>query len=282
MIDVTFRRGYLERVTDLTQDAFTIDELARRVGMTARNVRAHQSRGLVSPPRIDGRTGYYGAEHVARLELIRDLQDQGFNLEAIRQLIANSEGESVGEVLDFTRALVAPFGDERPQVVDAEVVVKRWGDQLTPELTERIQQLGLVRDLGDGRFEFPSGRLDRASNELAELGVPLTVALEIVGVLRRHSEAVAAAFVELFLDHVWRPFEERGEPPEEWPRVREALERLRPLAGDSLGAMFGLVMTEAAEQAFERELKRIEEKPSLSGKHSARPSARRSSRRRKA
>ncbi len=31
-------------------------------------MRAHQSRGLLPPPEIRGRTGYYGPEHVARLE----------------------------------------------------------------------------------------------------------------------------------------------------------------------------------------------------------------------
>ena len=47
-----------------------IDELARRTGMTVRNIRAHQSRGLVPPPEVRGRTGYYGDEHVSRIELI--------------------------------------------------------------------------------------------------------------------------------------------------------------------------------------------------------------------
>ena len=256
-------QGYLGSVTDLTGDALTIDELGRRVGMTARNVRAHQSRGLVPPPQIRGRTGYYGAEHVTRLELVRDLQDQGFNLGAIKQLLAGGSGDTIAEALDFTRALVVPFGDERPQVADAERFLARWGNQLTPEIVERIKQLGLVRDLGDGQFELRSPRLDRASDELAELGVPLKTALEIVTTLRRHSEAISAAFVELFLEHVWRPFEAAGEPKEDWPRVQEALDRLRPLAAESLLATFGLVMTEAVEQAFERELARIAEREDI-------------------
>ena len=252
--------GTLGRVSDRTDDALTIDGLARRVGMTARNIRAHQSRGLLPPPRIEGRTGYYGPEHVTRLELIHDLQEQGFNLEAIKQLLAGGGGESIGEALDFTRALVEPFGSERPQIIDAGELLERWGEQLTPEVVEQIQELGFVRDLGDGHFEFPSPRLDRASRELAELGVPLETAVEIVATLRKHSEAVAAAFVKLFLTHVWRPFEQAGEPAEDWPRVREALDRLRPLAGESLQAVFGIVMTEAVEQAFERELELLGER----------------------
>jgi hypothetical protein len=82
------------------------------------------------------------------------------------------------------------------------------------------------------------------------------VAIDVTAALKRQAEAVAERYVTLFLDHVWRPFQERGEPADEWPGVREALERLRPLAGESLLSMFGLVMTDAVEQAFEREIER--------------------------
>ena len=247
--------GYRGRVTDATE--LTIDELAARVGMTVRNVRAYQSRGLIPPPELRGRTGYYGDEHVVRLELIRDLQAEGFNLEAIKRILDRSP--EVGDVLDFTRAVAAPFGDEPPQVVDAGVFIDRWGDQLTPDIVEQAERLGVVRDLGEGRYELLSPRLQEAAEELAQLGVPLDAALQVTGVMRKHSEAVARAYVRLFLDHVWRPFHQAGEPKEDWPRVRDALERLRPLAGEALMAMFGLVMTEAVEEALEKELARIGE-----------------------
>jgi hypothetical protein len=57
-------------------------------------------------------------------------------------------------------------------------------------------------------------------------------------------------FVDLFLDHVWRPFDAAGRPPERWPEVRETLERLRPLGGDALMAVFGLAMGDAVDRAF--------------------------------
>ena len=57
-----------------------------------------------------GRTGYYGDDHIQRLELIRDLQEQGFNLESIRRLIDRAEAEgSASEVLQFTRAVRTPL-----------------------------------------------------------------------------------------------------------------------------------------------------------------------------
>jgi hypothetical protein len=38
----------------------TIDELAQRTGMTVRNIRAHQSRGLLPPPEVRGARGTTG------------------------------------------------------------------------------------------------------------------------------------------------------------------------------------------------------------------------------
>jgi len=76
------------------------------------------------------------------------------------------------------------------------------------------------------------------------------VALDVVEKLREHADAVSAVFVELFLDHVWRPFDAAGRPPERWPEVRETLERLRPLGGDALMAVFGLAMGDAVDRAF--------------------------------
>lgn len=255
------------------RDLLTIDELAAQVGMTVRNVRAHQSRGLLPPPEIQGRTGYYGPEHVARLELVKDLQAEGFNLESIKRIVERTPGSSSAEILDFTRALAQPFTDEPAEVVDAAHFAERWGKDATPENLQRAERLGFVRALGDGRFEVLSPRLERASSELAELGVPLDVALDVTATLKRHSEAIAKAYVSLFLDHVWRPFEESGEPEERWAEVQGALERLRPLAGESLVAVFGLAMTAAVERALERELARIGREPA----HGRRSSRRRRS-----
>ncbi len=235
----------------------TVDELARRAGMTVRNVRAHQSRGLLQPPEVRGRTGYYGPDHLARLEFIKELQAEGFNLEAIRRMIENAPEALSREALDFTRAVTGAFSEERPEIIDADQLAEPWGDQVTPELARKVVRLGLLRDLGDGRFEVRSPRLQRASEELARLGVPLETAIDVMRTLKRHSEAVARAYTELFVENVWRPFEESGAGAGDWQSVRDALERLRPLAAQSLLSVFGVVMTDTVEETVERELGRL-------------------------
>ena len=73
--------------------------------------------------------------------------------------------------------------------------------------------------------------------------------------MRRQARGVARVFVEVFLENVWKPFNRAGRPEEEWPKVREALERLRPLASEALLAIFQQVMSEAVEEAAGREIR---------------------------
>jgi DNA-binding transcriptional MerR regulator len=232
----------------------TIDALAQRTGMTVRNIRAYQSRGLLPSPEVRGRTGYYGEEHRARIELVRELQAEGFNLEAIKRLI--DAGGSSADVLRFTRAVQEPFEDEEPQILTAADLAATVGTEADPELLRRALKLGLVREVGEDRYELRSPRLAAAGAELAALGVSPQTTLAALAKLRRHADGVARTFVELFLEEVWKPFDEAGRPADRWPEVVEAIERLRPLAGEALLAVFKLAMTDSVDQAFGRELER--------------------------
>ncbi|UJA19026.1 MerR family transcriptional regulator [Thermoleophilia bacterium SCSIO 60948] len=230
----------------------TIDELARRTGMTVRNIRAHQSRGLLPPPEVKGRTGYYGEDHAARIELIQELQGDGFNLESIRRIL---EGAHPGtELLDFTRAIRAPFEeDEEPEIMPLAELIERWELKPDPKLITAAEDVGLLRILDAERTEVLSPRLFRAADELARLGVPPTVAIALAKDTQKHSRAVARSFTRLFLEHVWEPFDEAGRPEERWAEIRESIDRLRPIASEALLAIFQPAMTETVEEAFGRE-----------------------------
>ncbi len=78
----------------------TIDELARRTGLTTRTIRAHQTAGLLSPPHRRGRTAYYRAEHTERLGAISRLQARGWSRAAIRDALdAWEAGRPLAELL---------------------------------------------------------------------------------------------------------------------------------------------------------------------------------------
>ena len=233
----------------------TIGELARRTGMTVRNIRAHQTRGLLPPPEVHGRTGYYTEEHVARIELTREMQGEGLNLEAIRRVLESTEGSSA-EIVDFARAVRAPFEDETPEIFAAGELAEIWGArELDPKLVRQGEKLGILRELPEGKIEALSPRLQRAGGALVELGISPEAALDTAAKLRRQAEGVSRAFVDLFVKEIWEPFDKAGRPEEDWPKVREALDRMRPLASDALLAMFQITMGEATEKAGERTLR---------------------------
>jgi len=248
-----------EDTSEVQPNDLTIDELAQRTGMTVRNLRAHQSRGLLPPPEVRGRTGWYGTEHLARVELIKELQADGFHLEAIQRLL-DSAGGSTTEVLRFTRAVHSAFEEEEPQIVELVDLAEQWGPDATVKLVEQATKLGLYRPLGDGRFEEVSPRLGRAGAELARLGVPADRALATAAKVRRHAQGVSKIYVELFVEVVWEPFERAGRPAERWPEVLEALERLRPLAAESLLAFFQMSMPDEVDSRLGRELERLGKK----------------------
>ena len=255
-------------------ERLTIDALAQRTGMTVRNIRAHQSRGLLQPPEIEGRTGYYGPEHVARVELIAEMQADGFNLAAIKRLLEDRPGAD-SEMLGFKRALMAPWEEEEREFINAEDLIKRLGlDTPDPKRLQCALEMGFLVDLGEGRFEIPSPTLFRAAEELRSLGIDADTALDVLEEIERGSRSIARAFVKLFVEEVWRPFADAGQSENEWPVVRNAIERMRPLATDAVMAVFRRTMTEAVEKRFGEELERRSDKPS-SHQHARAPRARR-------
>ena len=232
----------------------TIRELAERTGMTVRNIRAHQTRGLLPPPVVRGRTGYYNEEHVARIELTKEMQADGLNLEAIRRVLDSGDG-SASAIFDFTRALRAPFEDEAPEIFEAEELAAIWGGEVDPDLIRRGEALGVFRALPGGRIEAISPRLLRAAAELAKLGIGPEGTIDTAEKLRKHADGVARVFVELFVHEIWEPFDRAGRPERDWPRMSEALERMRPLAAGALLATFQIAMGEAIERQSERTLR---------------------------
>jgi DNA-binding transcriptional MerR regulator len=239
-----------------TDAGMTIDELARETGMTVRNIRAHQSRGLLPPPEVRARTGYYGPDHVARLRLIQELQGNGYNLAAIKDLLDRSGG-SAEQILGFTQTLLTPQNAEQPEVVDLEELQQRFGTAgADGKLLARAERLGLVAPLGGGRFEVPSPTVLRAGEAVLALGIPLDKALDIVERLTKNADRVSETFVRIFFEQVWKPFDEAGRPEAEWAEVRETLERLRPLVSDAYVAILQQRTARGVERAFGQALER--------------------------
>lgn len=229
-------------------EGLTIEQLAAEVGMSVRNIRNHQSRGLLPAPEVRARIGYYDADHVARLRLILELQADGFNLAAIERLMSSSGG-AAGRLLGLRNAMTTPYATEAPEVVTGEELQRRFGE-VDAKTVERIRKLKLLIPLGNDRFEVPSPALMKAAEEVTALGISLYAALALVERVSRDCESISRAFVKLFLRELWEPFEQAGQPDERWEEMIEATEALRPIASEALLAIFKQRMTTQVERAF--------------------------------
>jgi DNA-binding transcriptional MerR regulator len=233
----------------------TIDELAQQTGMTVRNIRAHQSRGLLPAPDVKGRIGYYGDSHIARLELIQQLQAGGFNLTAIQRLVERAEetGDSIG---DLRNLVLTPFSDEASEVMTLAELAEQVGEVDSKMIRQGVE-LGFVIPLGDDRYEVLSPTLLRAGIRAMELGVSADMLFDVFKKVNSHSRAIAEVFTKMVDDGVVRPQEKAGLPPESFPTVVSAIEALRPLASETVMASFRVNMDQAAEEAFGKILQRI-------------------------
>lgn len=234
-------------------ELLTIEQLAARTGLTVRNIRSHVTRGLLPAPHLKGRTGYYGPEHVARLQLITGLQQQGFNLAAITKLVGGPSATSATETVAFYRTALGPWLTESPEIWDEGALSGQFGLAPDPVLFDRLAALGLLERTSDGRIRVINPALLRVGRSLAELDFSLDDMLAVLGVLRTHSRSVADAFVQMFLDVHWQAYVAAGAPPERLPDLQRLIEQLQPLASQAVVAAFQQAMTDATTQAFERE-----------------------------
>ncbi len=167
----------------------TIEQLAAEVGMSVRNIRNHHSRGLLAPPEVRARVGYYSAEHAARLRLIQDLQADGFNLAAIERLLSGSEGLAA-KLVGLRAAVIAPYEPETPEVVTRQELEDRFGPA-EPKDLERVRRLRVLVPLGEERFEVTSPALLQAAEQVMALGIPLRTTLELIERVSRDCDSVA-------------------------------------------------------------------------------------------
>ncbi len=210
-------------------EGMRVDELARRADVATTTVRLYQSKGLLQPPRMIGRTGYYDEAHLTRLQVIARLQDQGFSLAGIATLIESWEqGGDVSDLVGAEAQLGSLLGSRPPLVLSAEELFARLpGGVDDPAAIQRAAALGLVEMTDDGRFRLPDARFLDTGAALAELGVPLDTILDEWEHLAQVTDAIAERFAALFEEHLLPDDWRTGLDPDEARRLAETLGQLR-------------------------------------------------------
>jgi DNA-binding transcriptional MerR regulator len=245
---------------------YRIDELARLAGATVRNIRVYQDRGLLPPPRRDGRVGLYTDAHLARLRLIGQLLKRGYTFANIGELLSVwAHGGDIAEILDLESAVGRPWSDEIPAYVTAEQLAEMFGTEMwgagaagagatgagaTAASTARAVELGLLEPDGE-RFRVPSPRLLNAGAELVAAGMPLPVVLDLTGRLRAQVDAVARDLAGTVTQHVLAGRLQDGLlQGQDIAAVAEITRRLRPLAQTAVDALLAQAMSQRVPEAL--------------------------------
>jgi DNA-binding transcriptional MerR regulator len=237
----------------------TVDELAARVGVTVRNVRAYSARGLLPPPRLVGRTGYYGREHVARLLLVREMLAEGYSLAMIERTLASAPPTASSATLALHRALLAPWLPAEPETMTGAELAARAGVAEDHALVDRLVEIGLVERVGDGMLRVLDPALRTAGLQVVALGVPPDALIDAQTRVNALVREIARTYVQMFLDSGQQAFLDAGAPPEQLRRVQETVARLQPAAAQALLAAFRTEMAAAVEQTIEAVLSRLAE-----------------------
>lgn len=212
-------------------ETLSVEQLAARVGMTVRTVRFYAGRGLIPPPRREGRNGFYGPDHLARLELVKELQAHGFTLSAIEGYLDNIPADATPEQVALHRTLLAPWMPELPETLDRRELEVRAGRALSDDDIEVLIAIGVVEPTPtEDVFGVAPAHLAVGIGFL-EAGLPVDVAVASRKVITDHGRALARELTTLFRTQVWPHLKESGQPPE---LITAMVERFKPLTIQAL------------------------------------------------
>ncbi|MGP4113821.1 MerR family transcriptional regulator [Streptomyces sp. 4N509B] len=241
-----------DRRADEAEDrAYRAAELAAAAGITERTLRFYRERGLLPPPRREGRVAWFDERHLARLRTIGALTARGHTLDGVAELLAAfAAGRDAGHTAELLGlAERQPWTEEEPVRLTPEELASYYeGEADAAASLATALEIGYLGLDGDAVVHVSRDLLE-ASSALGRAGIPLPALLAAGRELRDHAEALAAVFTELLRRHVVPELlgEETGErggslTEEEVARLAAAVERLLPLARRALHAEVSLAL----------------------------------------
>lgn len=221
----------------MDDDLLTIDELAARAGLTVRTVRFYAAKGLLPSPVRRGRVGYYGPTHRRRLELVRELQEQGYALAGIERHLSRIPPDATVDELAVYRARLMPWEPEPAGQFDRLELERRIGRPLSDDDLEFLIEIGILTQPTAGQFRVTPAMLTFGA-ELLAVPMPRQTLREAAAVIDEHATAVAAGLTDVFRRGVWDPFR-RGElAGTDAEQLASVMTRLRPLTVQGLVVAF--------------------------------------------
>lgn len=249
-----------DAVTDsqLDEPELTVDELASRVGVPVRTIRFWAGKRLLPPPRLAGRTGLYGPAHVARLVLIRDLQQAGYTLAAIEQFLATLPLDADATDVELFGTLLTPWVPEEDLVLDRDELARRVDHPVDDELLDMLARANVVQREGADAVRVTPSHVEFA-HRLLELDAPIDALLDAATVIQRHAGSLAGELQQIFRERIRSAVDESSSRDRE--RLRTLAAGLRPLTIQAIVAAY--------QEALDREVRRAGSAPTTPGDRSA-------------
>ena len=220
-------------------DLLTIDQLAERTGITVRNIRYYSGRGLLPPPQLRGRTGLYGPDHLARLELVSELSALGFTLSAIESHLERLPPHAGQAELALQRALLTPWVPEEIEEVERPELERRAGRPLSDADLDALENLGAVTRVSDERLQLHGTGALSSALAVIDSGLPTDVWRRAHGLIEKQTAALAEDLMAMVQEEVLQPYRDRGRRAEERHRLAAALSQLKPVTVLGVITAFG-------------------------------------------
>lgn len=231
-------------------ELLTIDELAVVTGMTVRTTRYYASLGLLPPPVRRGRMAYYGPEHLARLELVRALQEHGFTLSAIERYLAGVPMDASAEELAVQRALLTAWKPGQWQDVTVAELESRAGRGLSEEDLDWLLRAGAIKRKGTGLQALPV--VDLAMEALG-LDLPIEAIVDANTAVRRHMSELADELTGILRDRVLSQYRRDDLSREDAERFERTVTNLRALTLDAIVTAFQRAANHVVTQSLDVE-----------------------------
>jgi DNA-binding transcriptional MerR regulator len=227
---------------------YRIEQLAQAAKVAVDTIRFYQGKGLLEPPRREGRITWYSDAHLDRLRRIKELQQRGFTLTVIRRFL-EGELESSDEAL--VEAVTAP---PTPETLTIDELAARSG--IAPPLLTSLEQAGLLQPTRDGdEPRYPAEDLEvlAAGLKLVEAGVPIGSLMEVGADHAAAVEQTARRAVVLFDRHVRERIQARGGQERDVEReLLRTFEELLEASGTLVRHHFQRTLLRAAREHIER------------------------------
>ena len=226
---------------------YRVQDLAKRAAISVELLRSYQSKGLLPPPRHEGRVAWYGDRHLERLRLIRTLKDRGYSLRMIERALERGAEQPEPELV--TRAEVP-----EEHLTLAELAQR---SRVPPAMLRSLEASGVLRPRRSGQELWYTEADVRAVRMLLSLlggGLPMEEFMRVASVQLDAAQAVADGAVDLFMTYVRAPLLKSGlSKHDEAERMVASLRLMMHAATVLMTYNFQRMVLGAAQQVVEKE-----------------------------